>query len=197
MFLVFEGIDGAGTTSVSKIIAQTLQNKGHPTLWTHEPSDGPIGKLMRQALMGDLPLDKRATLGLFIADRWWHVDQVIKPALAAGQIVVCDRYAYSTFCYQQDAWDPSILQTLMLDLLDPDLVFLLDCPVEAAQKRKSPEREMFDDIEAQKIYRQRYLDLMDTNSFRLGDEKFVPIDALKHDQDTVVQLALTAIAEVA
>jgi len=195
MFIVLEGIDGSGTTSVSKQVFKELESKGIPALWTHEPSEGPVGLLMRQALRGDLNIDKRATLGLFVADRWWHLDNVIKPALEEGKIVVCDRYAYSTWVYQQDAWKPALLREIMGGLLAPDRVFILDCPVEEAQRRKTPEREMFDASEAQLRYRSRYHNLLAYDTFKLGSEKFTIIDALRCDQDTVTKTVLQAVLE--
>ena len=193
MFIVLEGIDGAGTTSTSKALVKALEQKKIPVVWTHEPSDGPIGKMMRQVLMGDLKLDKRATLGLFIADRWWHVDHVIKPALAEGKVVVCDRYAYSTWVYQSDSWKPALLREIMSDLPAPDRMFILDCPVSDAQRRKTPEKEMFDDAEAQERYRMRYQNLLAYETFRLGHEKISIIDALKHDQQAVTSLILQTV----
>jgi dTMP kinase len=195
LFIVLEGIDGSGTTSVSRQVTKELENKRVPVVWTREPSDGPIGRLMRQVLKGDLPLDKRATIGLFVADRWWHVDHIVKPALAAGKVVICDRYAYSTWVYQQDAWKPSLLREIMADLLAPDSVFVLDCPVQEAQRRKTPDKEMFDDADAQERYRSRYQNLLAFDTFKLGQEKIVLVDALKSDQATVVQTVLQAVME--
>lgn len=195
MFVVLEGIDGSGTTSVSKTVTKELENKHIPVIQTREPSDGPIGRLMRQALKGDLKLDKKATIGLFVADRWWHVEHVVKPALEDGKVVICDRYAYSTWVYQQDAWKPSLLREIMTGLPAPDLVFVLDCPVEEAQRRKTPDREMFDASEAQLRYRDRYQNLLAYDTFRLGNEKILLIDALKLDQDAVVKTVLAGIQE--
>jgi dTMP kinase len=195
MFVVLEGIDGSGTTSVSQEVTERLNIKGVSSIWTREPSDGPVGRLMRQALKGDLPLDKRATLGLFVADRWWHVDQIVKPALDEGKIVICDRYAYSTWVYQQDAWRPQLLREIMADLPAPDLVFVLDCPVSEAQRRKTPDREMFDDAPAQERYRTRYQNLLAYDTFKLGSEKIVLLDALKCDQEAITQTVLQTVLE--
>jgi dTMP kinase len=195
MFIVLEGIDGAGTTSTSKAVVKELELRGIPVVWTHEPSDGPIGLLMRQVLKGDLKLNKRATIGLFVSDRWWHVDHVVKPALEAGKIVVCDRFAYSTWVYQQDYWKAPLLREIMQSLPAPDHVFILDCPVSNAQRRKTPEREMFDDAVAQEQYRTRYQNLLAYDTFRLGNERMTIIDALKHDQQAVTSLVLNAILE--
>lgn len=186
MFVVVEGIDGAGTTSASKNVVSRLQEMDTPAVWTNEPSnEGPIGQITRQALKGEIPLDKRAMLGLFVSDRWWHVQHVIQPALAAGQIIVSDRYAYSTWVYQQDYWKPPILREIMAGLLAPDLVFLLDCSVDVAQRRKSPEKEMFDARPDQVRYRVRYQNLLAYDTFRLGDESIRVIDSEKHSKKDV------------
>lgn len=107
-FIVFEGADGAGTTTQSKLLLDALFVLGIPVLQTFEPSNTPIGRFLREVLSG-----KHGNLGegpghwgwrelsyLFMADRIWHVKTIIVPALAQGTHVICDRYYASTLVYQ-------------------------------------------------------------------------------------------------
>src|SRR5713101_5144548 len=95
-FIVLEGIDGAGTTTQAQLLSAELRRDGHLVLTTREPSDGPVGTLIRQALTGRLSLPERAgplsdeTLALlFAADRLDHLQAQILPALQRGEVVIC------------------------------------------------------------------------------------------------------------
>jgi dTMP kinase len=178
MFVVLEGIDGAGTTTGSKLVAEALAKEKIPVVFTFEPSDGPIGSLARKALQHKIEIDFRGMLGLFIADRWWHIDNVLKPALDRGQVIICDRYHYSTWVYQQDVFSRTLIEELQKDLLVPDLVYLLDVPAEVAHQRKKGGEEKYDALERQKVYRDRYLtaSLM-KGGYRLGDEEVFCLDS--------------------
>lgn len=100
-FIVLEGIDGSGTTSQCRRLARHLRDRGHEVLETRQPSGGVIGRLIREHLAVDAqPMDRAALALLFAADRLHHLQQEIDPALAAGQIVVCDRYVLSSWAYQ-------------------------------------------------------------------------------------------------
>src|SRR5690242_1367991 len=109
MFIVLEGIDGSGTTTQAARLAQTLQARGARVHATREPSTGPVGRLLRQALTGTLVADERpvqldfCTLALlFAADRMDHVRREIEPALARGEVVISDRYDLSSLIYQSE-----------------------------------------------------------------------------------------------
>jgi dTMP kinase len=105
-FIVLEGLDGAGTTTQSKLLSRWLRRTGRTVAETAEPSKGPLGTLLRHALNRRLvggagePLDPRAVAGLFVADRADHLSAEVEPALAAGKDVVCDRYVHSSLAYQ-------------------------------------------------------------------------------------------------
>src|SRR6185503_20411145 len=103
--IVLEGVDGAGTTTQVRLLAERLRARGSRVHTTAEPSSGPIGKLLRRALSGrltdgDAPDAARPswqTLALlFAADRLDHLAREVEPELAAGAIVLCDRYDHST-----------------------------------------------------------------------------------------------------
>lgn len=98
-FIVIDGPDGAGTTLHTQLLAERLQREGHDVLTTAEPTEGPIGVWIRNILRGQVTLPSSSLQMLFTADRAWHVDTVIQPALRKGQTVITDRYSASTLAY--------------------------------------------------------------------------------------------------
>jgi dTMP kinase len=107
LFVVLEGLDGAGTTTQCTALAERLRQAGPEVLTTREPSDGPIGTQIRQALAGRLSLPDRLapltapTLALlFAADRVDHAAAEVEPALARGAVVLCDRDLLGSLAYQ-------------------------------------------------------------------------------------------------
>jgi len=142
MFITLEGIEGSGKTSQVKKMAAFLEDGGHPYLLTREPGGTRIGRRIRQVLLDpdSNDLDPVAELLLYNADRVQHVHEVIRPALAAGKIVICDRYVDATRAYQGVArrLDVDLVETLhrlLVDNLKPDLTFLLDLPPEEGLRR--------------------------------------------------------------
>ncbi|MEM1033951.1 MAG: dTMP kinase [Myxococcota bacterium] len=100
-FIVFEGIDGAGTTTQVARLAAELRREGRTVHTTREPSDGPVGVLLRRALSGDVDLGGAAAMALlFAADRLEHVAHEIDPRARDGAVVICDRYDLSSIAYQ-------------------------------------------------------------------------------------------------
>ena len=142
MFITLEGIEGSGKTSQIKKMAVFLENRGHPYLLTREPGGTRIGRRIRQVLLDpeSSDLNPVAELLLYNADRVQHVHEVIRPALAARKIVICDRYVDATRAYQGVArrLDIALVETLhrlAVDNLKPDLTFLLDLPPEQGLRR--------------------------------------------------------------
>jgi dTMP kinase len=163
-FLVLEGIDGAGTTTQSGALEKALRARGEKVLVTAEPSGGPVGMLLRQALSGRLrghgrPMDQ-TTLGLlFAADRADHVAQEIVPALEAGTTVICDRYVLSSIAYQGLDLDFEVVAEMNAHAPAPDLTLFLDVPPAVAQKRRAAARgreEIFDALQLQKRIDRNY-----------------------------------------
>jgi dTMP kinase len=145
--VVLEGIDGSGTTTQLDRLAQHLRGRGRPTLATREPSSGPVGKLLREILLGQHgvtgngAVDGRAMALLFAADRRDHLAREIEPALAAGSDVVSDRYVLSSLAYQALEAERRWVETLAEGVRLPDLTVLLDLPVAtAAERRRRAER---------------------------------------------------------
>jgi dTMP kinase len=142
LFITFEGIEGSGKSSHARSLAATLRDRGHAVVETREPGGTPAGAAIRSLLLGAeaTPLTGLAELFLYCADRTQHVEQVIRPALAEGRIVVCDRFSDSTVAYQGYGRGLDLAAVRGLDAqarggLVPSLTFLLDCPVEAGLAR--------------------------------------------------------------
>lgn len=127
LLIAIEGIDGAGKTTLARGLAQELNKLGIEPLLTKEPTSGPHGTALRQsATTGRLsPSDE---LDLFVADRREHVEQLLRPALAAGRVVILDRYYFSNAAYQGAAGLDSaeILAQNETFAPKPDLLLLLD-----------------------------------------------------------------------
>lgn len=143
-FLVFEGIDGSGTTTQRTLVGQRLRERGHRVHATREPSDGQIGKLTRE-LLAVVPgqprtVDPAGLALLFAADRLEHLVREIEPALAAGELVLCDRYVVSSWIYQSLDCDPAWVRTINTHARWPDLTFVFDVAPELALARVAARR---------------------------------------------------------
>jgi dTMP kinase len=143
LFIVFEGIDGAGTTTQARLLCRWLRDAGHGVHATAEPSGGPIGTLLRQALGGRIVGRDGARLcpetiaTLFAADRFDHLRTEIEPALRRGDHVVCDRYDHSSLAYQGMENDPRWVSTLNAAARRPDLVLFLEVEPSVAARRRA------------------------------------------------------------
>jgi dTMP kinase len=143
-FLVFEGIDGSGTTTQLSAVEQRLRERGHRVHATREPSIGPIGKLTRE-LLAVIPgqprtVDATALALLFAADRLEHLAREIEPALASGDVVLCDRYVISSWIYQSLDCDPAWVRAINRHARWPDLTFVFDVSAEVALARVDARR---------------------------------------------------------
>lgn len=128
-FIVFEGLDGAGKTTQAQLLAERLQHAGYAVVRLKEPTDGPWGQKLRQLMQQGRQGVRPATeLEWFLADRREDVEQNIRPALARGQMVILDRYYFSTMAYQGAlGCDPeTIRQRNEAFAPPPDLLFVLE-----------------------------------------------------------------------
>ena len=135
-FVSFEGGDGTGKTTQIHALENYLIQQGRSCVVTREPGGTSLGKLIRQVLLevSDHEIASSTELFLYLADRAQHVNEIIRPALAAGKIVLCDRFTDSTLAYQGYGRGIDLkLLGQFNDVADgavrPDLTFLLDCPV--------------------------------------------------------------------
>jgi dTMP kinase len=140
--IVLEGIDGSGTTTQTERLVEHLRRRGRTAVSTREPSAGPVGRLLREVLLGhhrisrDVSLDGRTMALLFAADRFDHLQREVEPILAAGNDVVSDRYLMSSLAYQAEEADREWVALLARGVRPPDLTILLDIPIALAARRR-------------------------------------------------------------
>lgn len=143
-FIVFEGLDGSGTSTQARAVAAALREGGDEAWLTAEPTEGEIGRLIRRYLGGEIPLapgaDGRALLALlFAADRNDHLsrpNEGVEARLERGEHVICGRYVLSSLAYEgEDDAEYARVRELNRDFRRPDLTVYLDCPVEVSLER--------------------------------------------------------------
>lgn len=135
-FIVIEGIDGTGKSTQARRLAAWFETQGREVVLSREPTAGPWGQKLREsAASGRLsPADE---LDYFLNDRRQHVEEVISPALAAGKVVILDRYYFSSMAYQGcRGFDPAEIRRLNEAIAPlPDLLLILDLEVDVALGR--------------------------------------------------------------
>jgi dTMP kinase len=147
LFITFEGIEGCGKSTQAKMLYEHLIEEGYKVEATREPGATPVGRVIRDTLLSTRfsDMDAKTELMLFAACRAQHITETIRPALAEGKIVVCDRYVDSTIAYQAFGRGLPIIEVQMIsDLASggvlPGLTFLLDMAVEDSFKRINDEK---------------------------------------------------------
>lgn len=198
LFTTFEGGEGAGKTTLIKSLKEELVEMGYATIITREPGGSVLGEKIRQLLLnqsGTVTISPMAELMLFLADRAQHIEEVIKPALKAGKIVLCDRFNDSTIAYQGVGRGLGFekVQDFCLGVsgeVIPNLTFFLDLDPEVGLKRVKEQRVQ-DRMEREKALfhekvRQGFLALAKQDSHRIvvldasRSAESVFKDALKH-----------------
>ena len=206
-FIVIEGIDGAGTTTQCERYAAHLRGKRRQVHVTHEPSDGPIGSLLRLGLGGRVALgasnQAQVMALMFAADRLDHVSHQVTPFLRDGAVVISDRYDLSSIAYQSatapqaiassgdfEAW----VRTLNKYAPRPDATVVLDVAPEEADRRRRARLgalELYEETELQKKLSELYAEA----------ERLVPGDTIVRvdgnaDADTVARAIAAALAPI-
>jgi dTMP kinase len=167
--VVFEGIDGSGKTSLSRLFLDRLRAEGTEAVWLREPTDSPLGERIRRLAQEKESVPPRQELELFIQDRRWDVEHNIRPALRAGTTVVMDRYYYSNACYQgaRGLDMAAILAANREFAPEPDLVLIIDVEVGRALERIGRARttvaKLFEKREFLETVRANYLSLQGAN----------------------------------
>ena len=161
-FIVLEGIDGAGKTTIAKEIVNLLTAEGLKALYTYEPYTKDLTRALKKygkALGGEME-----TL-LMAADRYYHIKEVVRPALNSGKVVVSDRYYYSSMAYQgARGVDISWIKEVNKFVLEPDVAIYIDVPPDLGFKRKTNSSTRLEylesDLEVIKAVRNIYKELV-------------------------------------
>jgi dTMP kinase len=195
MFITLEGPEGSGKSSQLPVLAEFLRQQGRAVLTTREPGGTPIGEQVRSVIMNlkNTGMDPRSEILLFCAARAQLVEEVIRPTLARGEIVLSDRYADATLAYQ--GYGHGLSLTVLRQLLNfatgglsPDLTLLMDLPSEEGLRRKRSSGGEWNRLDAYELafhqrVRRGYLELA-----RQEPDRWCIIDATLPPE--MVQLAL-------
>ncbi|NOD61756.1 dTMP kinase [Ruegeria sp. HKCCD9179] len=202
LFLTFEGIDGSGKSTQARMLADRLRAQGHEVVLTREPGGSPGAEEIRRLVLEGDPdrWSAETELLLFTAARRDHLERTIEPALAAGKVVICDRFADSTRMYQGlSRGDLRSLVDQLHNLMigrEPDMTLLIDMDPETGLSRakgRQGTEERFEDFgpDLQKKMRSGFLALADEFSgrFRVVDGNR-DMDSVAQDVTDIVQAAL-------
>lgn len=171
IFICIEGIDASGKTTQSRRLVRKLLRKGYDAVYTTEPTNGAIGRLIRKhVLEGKKRIPSVVEALLFAADRVEHVQREIQPALKAGKIVVSDRYLYSSLAYQGAAGlDIRWIEEINRWATKPDLAVYLDVPPKVLIERIKRKPSVMETLENQRKVREVYLKLVEDGRLVLVD----------------------------
>ena len=191
---MIEGLDGAGTTTQVRRLVEHLNARGQRAHATREPSDGPVGKLIREMLTGGHAITGQAisqsTFGLLVAaDRLDHLQREVEPKLAAGTWVVSDRWYHSSLAYQGTGADRDWIGMLNARARKPDItVFLKVRPEVAAERRVAAGRtqELFEDLQMQRDVDAGYRATID--ELTAQGERIITVDGEQSEDDVFVEV---------
>jgi dTMP kinase len=199
-FIVVEGIDGAGTTTQVSRLAACLRKEGHKVRSTREPSDGPVGTMIRQVLSGRIVVPGGRAPGwetmalLFAADRMDHVETEVLPFVAEGGIVISDRYDASSLAYQsvtsgrESEQAVEWIRSINVHAPRPDLTLVLELPPDAAAVRREARGEaaqLYEQHEVQRALAEFYRQL----SLHLPKDRVIVVDGEGDVDDVTERLA--------
>lgn len=154
LFVVFEGPDGAGKSTLAKSVFDALTASGTDCIMTREPGGTPVSEKIRSLILDPLnsSISHRTELILFAAARSQHLDELIFPALEAGKIVICDRFNISTYAYQGygrgfSLTDIDELNEFVVGDFFPDITFMINVDLETAKSRLKQTGKALDRME--------------------------------------------------
>lgn len=167
LFIAFEGIDGSGKTTQVKLLAQSLEGAGHKVYCTSEPTDSPIGLMIKDIFKHKFEADHRTIAGLYVADRLEHLlnkKNGILKKLEEGYTVITDRYYFSSYAYQGVHMPLDWVieaNSLSAELLRPDLNVFIDITPEVSAERIKNGRnsvDLYENTENLKHVREKYME---------------------------------------
>lgn len=197
-FFVFEGIDGSGKSTQVKLLAKTLEEKGHKVYTTCEPTDGAIGKFIREILRGGVKASEKTIAALFLADRLDHLENELnglRQKVDEGYIVICDRYYFSSYAYHSAHVPLSWVieaNSVCADILKPTLNLFLDISPQKSLERIQAGREdfeLFENEERLTTTRTQYFNAFE----RLKEQENI---AIINADDNIESLSANILAEV-
>jgi dTMP kinase len=200
-FIVFEGLDGSGKSTQIQMLSKHLHDLNLDVYETAEPTNGPIGRLIRQMLSGELKSDQRILACLFAADRTDHlINQScgIKNKVDSGALLLCDRYYFSSYAYHARDMDMEWLIRLNLpnaEIMRPDLTIFIDVPPAKCFDRIKQSRyhiEIFEQLDILKQVRENYFKAFDILK---NKEKVIIIDG-NDDMEIVGKKILKGLEKV-
>lgn len=193
-FITLEGGEGSGKSTQAQALAAALEKRGYAVCLTREPGGTELGRAVQWLLEGQRAPTPLAELLLFVADRAQHVSEVITPALAAGKVVVCDRFADSTLAYQGfgRGLEIGLIRRLNHEAtggLKPGLTVLLDLAPEAGLAREGAQLDVTgrESLEFHERVREGFLTLA-----RDEPQRFVVIDATLAPEE-ITERAMAAV----
>ena len=178
MFLSFEGADGSGKSTQAELLRDALAGEGREVVLTREPGGTELGERARELVLNGPAMGAWAEAALYAASRAEHVEEVIRPALERGAVVVCDRYIDSSLAYQGIARGLGVEEILQLNVavtggLLPDVTFLLLIDPEVAAGRWAEQ----DRLEREGVELQRRVDAAYRSLAERFPERIVTVDA--------------------
>ena len=166
-FVAFEGMDGSGNTTQSRLLADFLRSEGVAVVLTKEPTEGFVGKSIRAVLQKRATATPLELQQMFVADRREHMGNTVDPALNSGKVVITDRYMFSTLAYGGIDVDMEKLRAMNSAFRVPDMTFLIDVQPEVAMDRvhsrlahsgkRKEDAELFEEIRKLERVRANYL----------------------------------------
>ncbi|EMN11887.1 dTMP kinase [Leptospira borgpetersenii] len=187
IFVVFEGIDGSGKSTLCKSLTEKLTERGIPSVNFTEPTNFETGKYLRKFLRGEIDLERKEQIDAFLNDREESLRQNILPSLESGKNVLLDRYMYSTAAYQSgdDLLPETIIEkNLKKNFKIPDLLFYLDLNPTIALERLSQRKEN----------KERFETLAQLEKIRSAYDRILPKETIRIDgvkgPDEIVQECL-------
>lgn len=181
-FIVIEGLDGSGSSTQARLVTKNILSLKRKCIETREPSDGPIGNMIRQALMRRVLFDyatfDRQMSYLYAADRHDHlynpIDGILR-RLDEGVNVVCTRYYFSSFAYNADGDNSALVKAMNAQFIQPDLLVYLDIDVNSSMERMDTRvRDVYENEDKQAKVKRNFKQIIDDY-----DGPKVVIDATK------------------